>query len=603
MTVTSRVMKLSRFMITLPKTKISVFLIFVVSFITGALEGCLQPELLSIDTVISAFLGGGATTFFLLGLTAIASGGLIHSCVNKLHKRHMKLKQAMFLSFVCMLFPCLTYLLGSIISLGIKVDITGNCLILGILFGFAIEALILWATSNIKYYQGIFIAAIQPVLTLSMLVLITNLVIASTNMDAVLSLYLKVIIGAIVLAIAIYAFVAIIESPIRNNLGVGGLELLSLFIAQISEGSNAMEEIFNEMGEAIDTTVSLISFRTENGVKANYISPCVHPGPVGSIGGSNLPTIIANQLDDFAIIAHGAATHDFNPVAAKEVNKITDAINGILPNLKYTKKASKFQRVKSQDAKVGVQFFDEGMILLTTFAPQSGDDIDYGVGLSLIYEAKAVTGVKDVVFVDCHNSLEGNYERLLAGHNRVVQLEEAIEKIEKQDMYPIKMGYAYNPLDEIHIKDGIGQSGVKIMITEVDNQKMLYVVFDGNNMKQGFRAKIIEAVNEAYPEIDMIEVMTTDTHLVNTISGGGLTVGAKHQELLIKRVLELIPKAFNDLEYVEVASGTSRVNLKTLGPDNSTELVTTITSIVSVTKLLAPLIFIVAAIMTILWIF
>ena len=100
------------------------------------------------------------------------------------------------------------------------------------------------------------------------------------------------------------------------------------------------------------------------------------------------------------------------------------------------------------------------------------------------------------------------------------------------------------------------------MITEVDNQKMLYVVFDGNNMKQGFRAKIIEAVNEAYPEIDMIEVMTTDTHLVNTISGGGLTVGAKHQELL-----------------------------------------TTITSIVSVTKLLAPLIFIVAAIMTILWIF
>ena len=85
---------------------------------------------------------------------------------------------------------CLTYLLGSIISLGIKVDITGNCLILGILFGFAIEALILWATSNIKYYQGIFIAAIQPVLTLSMLVLITNLVIASTSMDAVLSLYL-----------------------------------------------------------------------------------------------------------------------------------------------------------------------------------------------------------------------------------------------------------------------------------------------------------------------------------------------------------------------------------------------------------------------------
>lgn len=602
MTVTSRVMKLSKYMITLPKTKISVFLIFVVSFLTGAIVSCLEPGL-SIDNVIYSFLGGGTTTFFLLGLTTIASGGLIHSSINKLKKRHMKLKQAMFLAFANMLIVCVIYILGTIISLIIKVDISSNCLILGILFGFAIEALILWATSNIKYYQGIFIAAIQPVLILSMLVLINNIIMATTNIDTVLSLYLKVTIGAVVLAIAIYAFVVIIESPIRNNLGVGGLELLSLFIAQISEGSNAMEEIFKEIGEPIDTTVSLISFKTKNGIKANYISPCVHPGPVGSIGGSNLPTIIANQLDDFAIIAHGAATHDFNPVAAKEINKITDAINNILPDLKYTTRASKFQRVESEDAKVGAQFFDDGMILLTTFAPKSGDDIDYGVGLSLIYEAKAVTGVKDVVFVDCHNSLEGNYERLLAGHNRVIQLEDAVEKIEKQEMYPIKMGYAYNPLDEIPIKDGIGESGVKIMITEVDNQKMLYIVFDGNNMKQGFRSKIIEAVNKEYPEIDMIEVMTTDTHLVNTISGGGVTVGTKHQEVLLEKIIELIPKALDDLEPVEVASGTSRINLKTLGPDNSTELVTTITSIVSVTKLLAPLIFIIAAILTIIWIF
>lgn len=602
MTVTNRVMKLSKYMITLPKTKISIFLIFVVSFLTGAIVSCLEPGL-NIDSVVYEFIGGGATTFFLLGLVAIASGGLIHSFVNKLHKRHMKLKQAMFLSFASMLITCIIYIIGAIISLIISVNISGNCLLVGILFGFAIEALILWATSNIKYYQSIIIAAIQPILTLSMMVLILMITEATTNLDSVLSLYLKAIIGAIVLAVAVYAFVAIIESPIRNNLGVGGLELLSLFIAQISEGSNAMEEVFKEMGEAIDTTVSLISFRTKDGIKANYISPCVHPGPVGSIGGSNLPTIIANQLDDFAIIAHGAATHDFNPVAAKEVNKITNAINDILPTLEYTDKASKFQRVEADDAKVGAQFFNKGIVILTTFAPESGDDIDYGVGLSLIYETKAVTGAKDVVFVDCHNSLEGNYERLLAGHNRVIQLEDAIEKIEKQEMYPIKMGYAYNPLDEIPIKDGIGQSGVKIMITEVDNQKMLYIVFDGNNMIQGFRGRIIEEINKHYPEIDMIEVMTTDTHLVNTISGGGLTVGSKHSDLLIEKVLELIPEALNDLEYVEVASGTSRINLKTLGPDNSTELVTTITSIVSVSKLLAPLVFLVAAFMTILWIF
>lgn len=600
MGLSERIMGLTKYMVTLPKTKISVFLILVVSILTGGIVGCLQPGM-SMNSVVYAFLDGAATTFFLVGLTTIASGGLIHSLVNKTNGRHVKLKQAMFLAFVFMLFTCFFYVLGAIISLFIHDDITNNSLLLGLLFGFAGETLVLWATSNIKYIEGVLISTIQPILTISMWVLISNLTVATTA--NVYSLYMKAIIGALVLAIAVYAFVAIIESPIKSNLGVGGLELLSLFIAQISEGSIAMEEVFSEMGENIDTIVPLISFKTKNGIKANYISPCVHPGPVGNIGGGNLPTIMANQLDDFSVIAHGAATHDFNPVASKEVSKITKAINDLMPTLTYSDKATVFQRVQYQDAKIGAQFFDKGAILLSTFAPNPGDDIDYGIGLSMIYQTKYVTGVEDVVLVDCHNSLKGNYERLLPGHNRVLQIEKAIDTIKKPEMYPIRMGVAFNPLDEIPIKDGIGESGVKLMLTEVNNQKMLYIVFDGNNMLSGFREEIFEAVHNNYPEIDMIETMTTDTHMVNTISGGGLTVGSKHGSEIIEAVLKLIPEAIEDLEEVSVASGTARVNIKTLGPNNSTELVTTISSVVSVSKLLAPLVFIIAAIITILWIF
>ena len=600
MGLSDRIMGLTKYMVTLPKTKISVFLILVVSILSGGIVGCLEPGM-RMDTVVYAFLDGAGTTFFLAGLTTIASGGLIHSVVNKLNGRHVKLKQAMFLAFVCMLFTCFFYILGAIISFVLNINITMNSFLLGLLFGFTVEALVLWATSNIRYLEGILIAAIQPILTISMWILIDSLTMATIS--NVYSLYLKAIIGALVLAIAVYAFVAVIESPIKSNLGVGGLELLSLFIAQISEGSMAMEDVFSEMGEDIDTIVSLISFKTANGIKANYISPCVHPGPVGNIGGGNLPTILSNQLDDFSIIAHGAATHDFNPVASKEVRKITRAINDLLPSLTYSNKASKFQRVQYHDAKIGAQFFDEGAVILTTFAPNIGDDIDYGVGLSMIYETKYVTGVKDVVLVDCHNCLKGNYERLLPGHNRVLQVENAISQLEKPEMYPIRMGYAYDPLDEIPIKDGIGESGVKIMITEVEDQLMLYVVFDGNNMLQGYREKIFDKIHGTYPEIDMIEVMTTDTHMVNTISGGGLTVGTKHGDEIIDALIKLIPEAMDDLEEVSVASGTARVNIKTLGPNNSTELVTTISSVVSVSKLLAPLVFIIAAIITVLWIF
>lgn len=600
MGLSDRIVGLTKYMVSLPKTKISVFVILTVSILSGGIVGCLTPGLRA-DSVVYAFLDGAATSFFLLGLTTIASGGLIHTIVNKLNGRHVRLKQAMFLTLVSLTITCIFYILGAILSAATHTEIISNSLLLGILFGFAIETLVLWSTSNIKYIHAVIISAIHPLLTISMWILISNLTIATTT--TVYTLYMKAIIGALVLSIAVYAFVSVIESPIKNNLGVGGLELLSLFIAQITEGSVAMEEVFSEMGEDIDTLVSLISFKTEKGIKANFISPCVHPGPVGNLGGGNLPTILSNQLDDFSIIAHGAATHDFNPVASREIAKITEAINSVLPELTYSNKASQFQRVQYADAKIGAQFFDKGAVILSTFAPNQGDDIDYGVGLSMMYQTKYLTDVEDVVIVDCHNCLNGNYDRLLPGHNRVLQIENAINKIRKPEMYPVKMGYAYNPLDEIPLKDGIGESGVKIMITEVNSQKMLYVVFDGNNMQQGFREKLFKAVLEEYPEINNIETMTTDTHMVNTIAGGGLTVGYKHEDTLINSVLELIPKAIENLEEVSVASATARVNIKTFGPNNSTELVTTISSVVSVSKLLAPLVFIIAAITTILWIF
>lgn len=603
MAISDRIMALTKYMITLPKSKISVFLIFVVSFLTGGIVGILEPGM-QLEEVVYSFLAGGATTFFLLGLTTIAAGALIKSFVNSLHKRHMKQKQALFLSFTSMLITCVVYIIGSVISVLFNLNLSSNALLLGILFGFATETLIIWSTSNIKFRQGLLISAIHPLLTLSMLVLINYLVFTTTSLNSVMSLYLKAIIGALVLVVAVYSFVSIVESPIKNNLGVGGLELLSLFIGHITEGSNAMEEVFSDMGEAIDTKVGIISFKDKVGnIKLNFISPCVHPGPVGTIGGGNLPTVLTNQLEDPSIIAHGAATHDFNPVASKEIDKITQAINEVLPTMEYEEKASKFIRVQSQDSKIGAQFFNKGAIIMSTFAPVPADDIDYGVGLSMMYQTKAVTGVEDVVVVDCHNCLEGNEERLMPGHNRVVQIEDAIDQLERGEDHPIRMGWAYDPIDDIEIKDGIAECGLKMMITEVDNQKMLYLVYDGNNMKQGFREEIMENINEKYPEIDMIEVMTTDTHMVNTISGGGLTVGTKHGDLLIKHTLDLIPEALANMEEVSVASATARVNLKTFGPNNSTELVTTISSIVSVSKLLAPLIFIMAALITILWLF
>ncbi|MDY2744199.1 MAG: DUF2070 family protein, partial [Methanosphaera sp.] len=156
MAVSDRIMDATKYMISLPKTEISVFLIIIVSFLSGCFVGCLEPNPSAHAMVFSVF-SEGTTAFFLLGLTGIASGGIIHGSINHLHKRHMKLKQAMFVAFVGTLIPSIFYLIGSILSVIFHNSLTLNILLLGVLFAFAIEVLVLWSTSNIRYIEGVVI--------------------------------------------------------------------------------------------------------------------------------------------------------------------------------------------------------------------------------------------------------------------------------------------------------------------------------------------------------------------------------------------------------------------------------------------------------------
>ena len=112
----------------------------------------------------------------------------------------------------------------------------------------------------------------------------------------------------------------------------------------------------------------------------------------------------------------------------------------------------------------------------------------------------------------------------------------------------------------------------------------------------------MEAVNGL--DIDEIEVMTTDTHTVNTLSRGYNPVGIAKREEIIEYVKISIKEAIKDLEKVEVGTGTEKIlNLNTFGPKNSTELISTISSVVAVSKIIAPVLFITALLIVFIWIF
>ena len=599
----SSVAGLSKYIRTLPKAKSTLLIIIVLSFIIGFL--LFTIKLMSLGSGLENFIYGGAFGFVVFGLPAIITGSTDQFWVDSLKGVNLKTKHSMFLSLVSMTIAGLVSIIGTAVGQVLHWDLFFNSILFGSVLAFAFNILVLWSTTRIKIINSFFIALIQPLLMIGMLIITSFL----NDIEGMFALgffgtIFKVIIASLIFLLAIYSFISVVESPMKKNLGFGALEILSDFISHMNEGSDNIEELFDNAVEAIDTLVGVVSFRKLDGsIKSLFISPCVHPGPLGDIGGSNMPTILANSFDVFTMVAHGPSTHDFNPVSSKEIVKIEEAVRKALDKIEYDPRASEFYRYSYKKANMGVQFFKNGTIMLSTFAPSGSDDIEFGVGLATMLESQRILGTKNNILVDCHNSFNAETGEVNPGNPELFQLLDTVKLIEAKDLeYEIQVGCHYTDLGGFDKHQGIGESGLKTMVIEVNGQRTAYVLFDSNNMELGYRETIFNSVQDL--EIDAIEVMTTDTHTVNTLSAGYNPVGTVEKEKILDYIRLSINEAINDLEPVEAGTATERIyGLKTFGPNNSTELISTISSIVAVSKIIAPLIFIVAILFVLIWIF
>ena len=597
----SSVAGLSKFITTLPNIKFSIAGMILISIISGALYFIIDATSYSI---LAEIVYGGLYTLLIIGIPSIMSGALNQQVISILDGINVKIKHSMFLSALSMTILCLIIVIGGIISRILNVDLFLNTLLFGCVLIYGFNTLVFWSTAKIRFTKAAVTALIHPVLILSMYILITFFVTDTSFMGPViLQIAIKAIIAGVIFVSAIYAFITVIASPFKKNLGIGVLDLLSLFIAHMNEGSNSLEGLFTNMSEAIDTVVTFVSFKGESGIKALFISPSVHPGPLGDLGGSNMPTILSNKFDCFTMVAHGPSTHDFNPIAVSEIDKIEDAVRKGLEKVEYSPDASIFVRYNSENANIGVQFFNKGMVILSTFAPEGSDDIEFGVGLTMMAQSRSKCHVKDSVIVDCHNSFTPESGEVLPGNAEVFHLIDVIDKIDiNQTKSSVNIGCSETTMGDLSKQEGIGESGLKTMIIEVENQRTAYVLFDSNNMEIGFRQEIIDATSDL--EIDELEVMTTDTHTVNTLSRGYNPIGISKRPEIIEYVKTSIIEAIDDLEIVEVGTGTEKIrDLNTFGPNNSTELISTISSVVAVSKIIAPVLLITSLVIAFIWIF
>ncbi|MFB6185016.1 MAG: DUF2070 family protein [Haloarculaceae archaeon] len=389
---------------------------------------------------------------------------------------------------------------------------------------------------------------------------------------------------------AVWLFLVAIDHPWKQSLGVSALDFLRGFIGHIAEGSDELEDFFEEIGEEAMVPITVLSFRRPDGdEKARFVLPMIHPGPMGEIGGGNLPKRVADQADGLAFPPHATAGHDFNLVTEREVDTICETADSAYRQIEYTDEATTAARHEEGEATLVGQAFGDDLLAVATFSPGFADDVEYSVGLSAMSEARS-GGFDDVLLADAHNCNDGldgdDLGHVVPGSSRSFDLIYGAGKLAlalaDAERGPVRLGVAWEetPWEP---KDGIGPLGIRVAVTEVNDQRTAYVVVDGNNMEPGLRDRIVGTVED----VDVLEVMTTDTHIVNTVEAENQVGQAIPHDDLVALIEDLIDRAVADLEPVEAGMASERAEVTVFGNDRTETLASTANASISLASALA----------------
>ena len=562
--------QLTRFIFTAPSWKRSLILILLLGFLidgAGAKSwlnlNLSAPIAFTLPTVISSYLSmpdkfvfSGTLVFTIPAIAAL----ILTKPLIEMSGKSMTWNRSALLALTCTVF-------GVIITLAaLAVSVTliplFYAISLGFIFGLRLFVLVAIADYRVP-------RMIIPALTQSGTGIIVGMILFSPSF-AIFALILHIVFG---LGFAILIWM--IERPFRRAFQIRGLAFINAFIAHMTDGSKGMEDFFREIGEEIFVPQVSFFFRREKGTPVIFTVPNLHPGPMGEIGGGNLPKILHDNFPDETLVAHGCATHDFNLVSETEISKVIDALQKSRKGLEYSGLAGKSGRLSHGSVQVLYQRFGDSILLVTTRSPERTEDLDFSIGMIIMAEGHR--WFPNVAVVDAHNCMTDlSSPVLLATHTATEYLKgstEAMEECRAGPAYPFRIGVAHRPVS-FSRGQGFGDLGIQVMVAEVESQKTAYVLIDGNNVAAGTREILMEQVLTL---VDHAEIMTTDSHVVNTITGKNPVGMAISAHEIVPEVMQAIRDAILDISPAESAASTAQCeNVIVFGSNRIAQLASTV---------------------------
>jgi len=568
----NKAVNLTGYFISLPESKVFIVGIFILGLLLGI--GINLGEYSAYDLLLKGMTDGMLLLTFPAYISAVAI---------KLMIRRMPFRRILATTFIGECFYALAYGGGFFLT-----DISKFYSELIVLVGAAVVFVLWYVIARLIFvlrWRAILFAVIQLLFHLAFFMNSGVIHFDSPLMESMTKFYLS----AFVLLGALYLFFVIINAPMKRTFGVSSTDAFSLFISQWLYQKKDLESVFESVGMRVRTLLSILSFERDDG-KIFFVTPYVHYGPFGNLGGSEFTTLLPQKLDSKynakTFVFHGTVTHDLNPISSDEVDVVVDAFEDCMKKAKYSSAKVGFSQGKKEECHADALVFDDDYSFVgISRAPELTEDINFGLGLSMMSEAEK--SVKNVTVVDQHNAETGEVTSFEPGDPVGFKYTEAIKdavqhKIKKNNL---ELGVSQRSVES----SLVGKAGIKIAVFSSSPNYVL-VLIDSNGVTPEFREKIMDEVKSLGDF--QVGVYTTDTHQINVVRG---TLNPlKDEKQVVEEIKTGVEEAVKDMKPAKFYSCKKWFDINVLGAKQSIEIVSTVNSIVAVAKIIGPLILIAA---------
>ena len=449
--------------------------------------------------------------------------------------------------------------------------------LIGMSIGYLFFAFLITGLSDHHPIQNFIAAMVIPLLWLAM---ITGLAILIPTLSLISHTSFNILAALLILIINSAAVNFIFRSvslPFERDLKINGPELLRAFsYSYLTDNPDPFENLLSTIATIQDTPLEVIVFRGDDELLAVGVIPYIHPGPFRNIGSSGLPSVIMNHVIEKygvpAFIMHGTCTHHQNLTTKQDYRIITEELDRLIDETKVYDTISGPHWTDNGRFKVWTLFAGNDVLAISTSAPLDTDDIALEVGRDAARMSRErVPELGGVAIVDAHNCIDGDTVSVMPGDKEAEEyvgaLCSSIFTTVNRDFSKVSIGIHQFTPSNILEKDGLGPGGITALVLNTNQREMALIAIDANNMLQGFREKIIELL--VAQGFDDIEVVTSDTHVVNAISvssRGYDPIGSHKPNEILEAVGIATTKARENVKPARIGLGFGEARgLKTFG--------------------------------------